>query len=577
MTSLSLPAFLAAALVFSPVATAAFTPINGKMASPKTLNAMIHLPENYDPDDSQGYPLLIALHGNGKCGNASVANGDGTYSLDMNILNKAISEGAPKMIRDGLWDTTLPLIVLAPQLPPNAKNECGMHKDRYEMIYKHVTENYNVNLNKVYITGLSQGGNGTYNIINDRPDTVAAAVPIAAWFPHTFNCEAIKHIGVWAFHGDLDKKVGYKSGQHVVDVKLNGCAAAGTPLSYPAKLTSFAGVAHDSWDGAYGVKPMHTFADGSKRHYYLELAYDHNDPNIDAAGNFGGDGYYYHYNEFGRHLLYRWLLSFTKPTLDGPNHPPSVNDPGPVTLAEGATISLDVSAVDPEGQALTLELIQDTSGFATFIDNGNNTGSLALSPGTGSQGVYVLRLRATDPGGASGDLDISVQVEQSSGSGDGKYLRLFGEEISWNQFRLFKDSLWSGDFDLLAMGQQTLVVQLKNLSQLPLDKLHIQLNDSVNNKDYGVDVANFATLGSEWTRVEIPLSEFANRGVDLQHFLSLRLFFGPNASVDLALDEVKFSGGSDDFVLFGAQHRSSAMCSNGNLNAAEVDGEDAAP
>lgn len=77
---------------------------------------------------------------------------------------------------------------------------------------------------------------------------------------------------------------------------------------------------------------------------------------------------------------------------------------------------------------------------------------------------------------------------------------------------------------------------------LPLDKLHIQLNDSVNNKDYGVALADFATLGNDWTRVEIPLGEFANRGVDLQHFLSLRLFFGPNASVDLAVNEINFSG-----------------------------------
>lgn len=127
------------------------------------------------------------------------------------------------------------------------------------------------------------------------------------------------------------------------------------------------------------------------------------------------------------------------------------------------------------------------------------------------------------------------------------------------------------------MGQQRLVLHLKNLGQSPLDKLHIQLNDSVNNKDYGIALADFAILDNDWTRVEIPLGEFANGGVDLQHFLSLRLFFGPNASVDLAVDEIKFSGASEEFVLFGAQHRSSAWRSNGNLNAAEVDGEDVAP
>ena len=103
MTRFSLPAIVAAAVLFSPFTWATFTPVNGKMATPKTLNAMVHLPQGYDPNDSQGYPLLIAIHGDGKCGDASIANGDGSYSLDMNILNKAISEGAPKMIRDGLW------------------------------------------------------------------------------------------------------------------------------------------------------------------------------------------------------------------------------------------------------------------------------------------------------------------------------------------------------------------------------------------------------------------------------------------------------------------------------------------
>nr|WP_298140931.1 hypothetical protein [uncultured Pseudomonas sp.] len=577
MTRFSLPAIVAAAVLFSPFTWATFTPVNGKMATPKTLNAMVHLPQGYDPNDSQGYPLLIAIHGDGKCGDASIANGDGSYSLDMNILNKAISEGAPKMIRDGLWDNTLPFIVLAPQLPPNADNKCGLPKERYETIYNHAIANYNVNLDKVYITGLSHGGNGTYNVLYERPDTIAAAAPVAAWFPKTFNCEAIRHIGVWAFHGDQDTTVGYKSGQHVVDVKLNGCAALGTPLDHPAKLTSFAGVAHNAWDGAYGVKLMHSFADGSQKHYYLELAYDHKDPDIDAAGNFGGDGYYYHYNEFGRHVLYRWLLSFTRPPLEGPNQPPLFNPLDPISMREGETVTLAVSAVDPEGQALSLALIGDSSGFASFVDHGDNGGSLTLSPTGGSQGTYLLRLRATDPGGESADLEISVQVDPPADGGDGKYLHLFGEGISWNQFRLFKDSLWSGDFDLLAMGQQSLQLQLKNLDQVPPQKLYIQLNDSVNNKDYGVDLADYATLENGWTRVQIPLSEFANRGVDLQHFLSLRLFLGPNASVDLALDEIKFSGAGADFVLFGTQHRSSAFRSNGNLTAAEVDGGDAIP
>ncbi|OZG74033.1 hypothetical protein BTA51_09680 [Hahella sp. CCB-MM4] len=470
-------------LFLSFLSRAELVPVNGMMESPRTFNGFVHFPSNYDPVNVQGYPLLIAFHGLGECGDATINNGDGTYSLDMDILSKTSNVGPARLIRDGLWDESLPMIVLAPQLPAGSSGICGMYKDRYEKIYNHAIANYNVDLDRVYVTGLSQGGNGTYNVLRDRPDTIAAAVPIAAWYPQEFDCEAIHHIAVWAFHGDQDKTVGYNSGKSAIDKKLNGCGDPDYPPRYPAKLTSFAGIGHNSWDGAYGVKEDHVFRDGNGdiiavKNYFLELAYDHLDSHVDAAGNYGGDGYYYHYNEFGRYVVYHWLLSFSRNADDSP------------------------------------------------------------------------------------------------GPGDGQYLLLSGEDVHWDAFRIFRDTLWQGDYDLPAMGVDTLVVYMKNLGVTPLSKLYIHLNDAVNKKDLGFNVENYASIGDDWVRIAIPLADFVALGVDIRHFHSARLFIGPNASMAMAVDEIRFEGPANSFVLFGRDYRSQAFKANGNLSAAEATGED---
>ncbi|AZZ94246.1 hypothetical protein EUZ85_27405 [Hahella sp. KA22] len=480
---------LAATLFLTSAVYAALTPINGKMETPQTLNGFVHLPTDYDPQREEGYPLLISLHGLGECGDATVSNGDGTYSLNMQILNKVSGAGVPRMIRDGLWEASSPLIVLAPQLPAGGSGICGMHKSRYEQIYNHVVANYNVDRNRVYVTGYSQGGNGTYNVLRDRPDTIAAAAPVAAWYPQEFDCEAIHHIAVWAFHGDEDAVIGHNSGKNAVDKKLNGCGDPDYPPMYPAKLTSFAGVGHNSWDGAYGLKLNHTFknSDGQvvdSKNYYLELAYDHNDPNVDAAGAYGGDGYYYHYNEFGRHVLFHWLLSFAKDA----GAPP-----------------------DPDPQP---------------------------------------------------------------GEGDGLYLRLHGDYVQWDQFRLFESALWSGEFDLPAMGLDKLSLSFKTLNGVAPSQWYVQLWDTQVRKDLGVSLNDYLRVGPVWSTVDIPLADFAAQGVDLRHVQCVRLFFGASAQLDLGLDEVKFTGAGETLVFFGAQHQSSAYRANGALSVDLVSGED---
>ncbi len=101
---------------------------------------------------------------------------------------------------------------------------------------------YNVDTTRLYLTGLSQGGYGTWAIGARHPDLFAAIAPICGG-GNTSDAAAYKNLPVWAFHGDADPVVPPKNSQEMVDAVK---AAGGD-----AKLTLYPGVGHDSWDKAY--------------------------------------------------------------------------------------------------------------------------------------------------------------------------------------------------------------------------------------------------------------------------------------------------------------------------------------
>ncbi len=268
---------------------AANIPVNGQDLRPKTVNYFIHYPDNYDPNRLEGYPVLFFLHGKGEKdtgGNAN--NSDGT--LNMSVLNKVLKHGPPKLIENSIWDSSLPLIVVTPQ---SQTASGGFSTNNFDPLFNHIISNENVNLEKLYLTGLSQGANSTYNLYKDRGNNFAAIIPIAGWFSKTLSdCNLVKDVAVWAFHGDNDNVIGFNSGVAAFNKVVN-CAP-----ERPPKFTAYAGADHFSWTRTY---------DNS-----MNDAYDINDPSVDATKNLGGDGAYY------KQSLYQWLLSFpaSRPSTD---------------------------------------------------------------------------------------------------------------------------------------------------------------------------------------------------------------------------------------------------------------------
>ncbi len=119
-----------------------------------------------------------------------------------------------------------------------------------EGILREVEQKYPVDPARVYLTGLSMGGFGSWNLASRHPDWFAALVPICGGGDPSHAAELAK-IPTWAFHGADDKVVPPSLSQQMIEAIR---AAGGKP-----QYTELPGVGHDSWTPAYkdpnGVLP----------------------------------------------------------------------------------------------------------------------------------------------------------------------------------------------------------------------------------------------------------------------------------------------------------------------------------
>ena len=99
-----------------------------------------------------------------------------------------------------------------------------------------------IDKNRIYLTGLSMGGYGTWNLLAEKPDLFAAGMPICGG-GDVKTAEKLVKIPLWVFHGDKDNAVKVELSRNMVKALEE---AGGKP-----KYTEYAGVGHDSWTKTY--------------------------------------------------------------------------------------------------------------------------------------------------------------------------------------------------------------------------------------------------------------------------------------------------------------------------------------
>ena len=179
-------------------------------------------------DNRNGWPLVLFLHGAGERGDD---------------LERVSYIGLTKRARNG---DEFPFIIIAPQCP-----EYGWWdrlNEELEILLRHCIATYNVDTTRIYLTGLSMGGFGTWHFTVGYPHAFAAIAPICGGgdprLGYPARIRSIAHVPVWAFHGDSDPVVPVKMSVDLVDE----LKAAGAPDLH---LTIYPDVAHDSWTAAY--------------------------------------------------------------------------------------------------------------------------------------------------------------------------------------------------------------------------------------------------------------------------------------------------------------------------------------
>lgn len=186
-----------------------------------SLRYLIALPEGYEAEPERRWPLVVFLHGAGERGDD---------------LAKVGVHGPPKRVAEG---ESFPLIVVAPQCPAD---EWWTDQPVLELI-DDLEERYRVDASRIYLTGLSMGGYGTWHFAAAAPHRFAAVAPICGGGV-PYQMRRIPHLPVWAFHGDEDRAVPLEESVRLVEaLKRHG--------NEQARLTVYEGVGHDSWTETY--------------------------------------------------------------------------------------------------------------------------------------------------------------------------------------------------------------------------------------------------------------------------------------------------------------------------------------
>ena len=204
----------------------------------------VYVPRSYDPGEA--WPVILFLHGSGERGS------DGM---------RQTAVGIGSAIR---WDPDrFPALVVMPQTP----SDSSWQGDPAEAAMAALTATearFSTDPDRVYLTGLSLGGNGTWYLAYHHPERWAAVVPVCGWVDRgeilpvgpdegagtRFDrvAAALAHLPLWIWHGEMDGAVPVEESRQM--------AAALEAVGADVRFTELLGVDHNAWDAAYGSEAL---------------------------------------------------------------------------------------------------------------------------------------------------------------------------------------------------------------------------------------------------------------------------------------------------------------------------------
>lgn len=206
-----------------------------------TLNYLVYLPQKYVHKAT--WPLIMFLHGAGERGNT------------LEELDRLKRNGLMKYLKTDPKFADFPFVVVAPQCPTSTY--WPVLTESLDCLIDEILDKYNIDTAKIYLTGLSMGGYGTWYLGYHHPERFAAMAPVCgSGIPS--SADRLIDMPIWVFHGMEDPIVPYSHSEFL----YRSIKAAGGNI----RLTGYPGVGHDSWTKAYANKELYSwFLEQGKR------------------------------------------------------------------------------------------------------------------------------------------------------------------------------------------------------------------------------------------------------------------------------------------------------------------------
>lgn len=303
-----------------------------------------YLPQGYN--SSTKYPVIIFLHGIGEQGNGT------------SDLYKIESTGLPQVIKSGNFPTSFAVfgksysfVIICPQF------SAWPSPDQVESVYSYVINNYYVDLNRVYLTGLSMGGGATWDYAGSSPSVskkLAAVLPICgAAVPNDLGAKNIasQNLPVLATHNNDDDVVPVSNTIGWVD-KIN----SNSPQTRAVRVVwPFGG--HNAWSATYD--PLNKF-----------------------------------YNNMS---AYEWMLQYSRESIVTPPSPPAPPPPKRLGVYPNPTsssyVNLGFEYTGPTSRVTVL----DSKGAAVKIVIVENTNPVRFDVSDLRSGIYFIRVGEMSP------------------------------------------------------------------------------------------------------------------------------------------------------------------------------------
>ena len=211
----------------------------------KVLPYRILYPENYDK--SKKYPLVLFLHGSGERGNNNekqLVHGSKLFLTAANRKNYPAIIVFPQCPENSFWSSVnIDRSKTPATFEFNYDNPITWPLDAVYKMVSQLVKDEAVDRKRCYITGLSMGGMGTFEMLYRFPKIFAAALPICGGGDALRYDERVKNTAFWIFHGEADAAVNVNESRAMAD-KLKSLKVDVTYTEYP-------NVNHNSWDNAF--------------------------------------------------------------------------------------------------------------------------------------------------------------------------------------------------------------------------------------------------------------------------------------------------------------------------------------